>query len=148
MKNTYTEALVQSIKNHLVSGDLIGLDYDFYEAPNINPLLEEILKQNQAQQKQIEHLINTKKDLEMELSTLVDINKGLFKYNVALHIEYDIGRDYEDFTDIQTIYADSPAEAERKYDLVNHCEYYYAKCLSENEYNKIKQEEANKEYRR
>lgn len=145
---SYTEALVQSIKNHLVSGDLIGLDYDFYEAPNINPLLEEILKQNLAKQNQINHLLNTKKELELELSSKIDVNAGAFKYIVALHIFADIGREYDEFTNIQIIYANNPTEAERKYNLVNHCEYYYAKCLSEDEYFKIKQEETRKEYRR
>ena len=44
MKTTYTEDLIQDIKSKVIEGNLIGLDYNFYEAITINPLLDELLQ--------------------------------------------------------------------------------------------------------
>lgn len=129
MTNTYIEALVQSIKNHLVSGDLIGLGYDFYEAPNIDLLLEEILKQNQNYLTQIDALnrnIQYWKDIAQGNT---NTQNGKYKFNVGLYIPYDIGRDYEHYDNIQIVWADSVEEAEQKYNLINKCSYYYGKVL-------------------
>lgn len=67
MKTTYTEDLIQDIKSKVIEGDLVGLDYNFYEAITINPLLDELLQQHKNYLKQIEALnanIEYWKDIE------------------------------------------------------------------------------------
>ena len=129
MGNTYTEDLIQSIKSKVIEGDLIGLDYDFYQAISINPLLEELLQQHKNYIKQIEALnINIEywKDIAKGNTSIVS---GKYKFNVGLYIPYDIGRDYEHYDNIQIVWADSVEEAEQKYNLINKCSYYYGKVL-------------------
>ena len=53
METTYTEDLIQEIKSSIIEGDLIGLEYDFYESNIINPLLDELLQQHRGYLKQI-----------------------------------------------------------------------------------------------
>ena len=129
MGTTYTEDLIQEIKSKVIEGDLIGLDYNFYEAITINPLLEELLQQHRGYLRQIDALndsVQYWKDIAKE-----NTNKqsGKYKFNVGLYIPYDMGRDYEHYDNIQIIWADNEKEAEQKYNLINKCSYYYGKVL-------------------
>lgn len=129
METTYTEDLIQEIKSSIIEGDLIGLEYDFYESNIINPLLDELLQQHRGYLRQIDALnvnIQYWKDIAKES---VNKQSGKYKFNVGLHIPCDIGRDFEDYNNIQVIWADSAQEAEQKYNLINNCSYYYGKCL-------------------